>query len=125
MLITLGSERAFSLIEILIVLAIIGILLTIAIPNLFRAEEATRKRATEIEMKGIIASMYSYRLSTYSLPRSLKTLVDEGYIKSNAMYDEWNTEYSFQVSGNKVVIKSAGPDKKFGTRDDIVVEEVF
>ncbi|MCX8096145.1 MAG: prepilin-type N-terminal cleavage/methylation domain-containing protein, partial [Spirochaetes bacterium] len=121
MLITLGSERAFSLIEILIVLAIIGILLTIAIPNLFRAEEATRKRATEIEMKGIIASMYSYRLSTYSLPRSLKTLVDEGYIKSNAMYDEWNTEYSFQVSGNKVVIKSAGPDKKFGTRDDIVV----
>lgn len=125
MLITLRNERAFSLIEILIVLAIIGILLTIAIPNLFRAEEATRKRATEIEMKGIIASMYSYRLSTYSLPRSLKTLVDEGYIKSNAMYDEWNTEYSFQVSGNKVVIKSAGPDKKFGTRDDIVVEEVF
>lgn len=125
MLITLRNERAFSLIEILIVLAIIGILLTIAIPNLFRAEEATRKRATEIEMKGIIASMYSYRLSTYSLPRSLKTLVDEGYIKSNAMYDEWNTEYSFQVSGNKIVIKSAGPDKKFGTRDDIVVEEVF
>lgn len=123
--IALGNERAFSLIEILIVLAIIGILLTIAIPNLFRAEEATRKRATEIEMRGIIASMYSYRLSTYSLPRNLKILVDEGYIKSNAMYDEWNTEYSFQTFGNRVVIKSAGPDKKFGTRDDIVVEEVF
>ncbi|MCX8029210.1 MAG: type II secretion system protein GspG [Brevinematales bacterium] len=121
----LKSKKAFSLVEILIVLAIIGILLTIAIPNLFKAEEATRKRATEIEMKGIIASIYNYRLSTYSLPKSLNELVKEGYLKSTALYDEWNTEYKFQSIGNKITITSAGPDKKFGTKDDIVLEEIF
>lgn len=119
------NSKAFSLVEILIVLAIIGILLTIAIPNLFKAEEATRKRATEMEMRGIIAAIYNYRLSTYSLPRNLKELVDEGYIKSTALYDEWNNEYKFEIKGNKITITSAGPDKKFGTKDDIIIEEIF
>lgn len=117
--------KAFSLVEILIVLAIIGILLTIAIPNLFKAEEAARKRATEMEIRGIIAAIYNYRLSTYSLPRSLKDLVDGGYIKSTAMYDEWNTEYKFETKGNKITIVSAGPDRRFATKDDIIVEETF
>lgn len=119
------NTRGFSLIEILIVLAIIGILLTIAIPNLFKAEEATRKRATELEMRGIIASTYNYRLATYSLPRDLKELVKEGYIKSSALQDEWNNPYKFEVKNNKITIISAGPDRKFGTKDDIIVEESF
>lgn len=123
--IKISNHKAFSLIEILIVLAIIGILLTIAIPNLFKAEEATRKRATEIEMRGIIASIYNYRLANYSLPKSLRDLVNEGYIKSSALTDEWGTEYKFEVKGNKVIITSAGPDKKFNTKDDIVIEETF
>lgn len=123
--IKISNQKAFSLIEILIVLAIIGILLTIAIPNLFKAEEATRKRATEIEMRGIIASIYNYRLANYSLPKSLRDLVNEGYIKSSALTDEWGTEYKFEVKGNKVIITSAGPDKKFNTKDDIVIEETF
>lgn len=118
-------SNAFSLVEILIVLAIIGILLTIAIPNLFKAEEATRKRATEMEIRGIISAIYSYRLATYQLPKSIKQLVDEGYLKSSALKDEWDTEYKFEVKGNKITITSAGPDKKFGTRDDISVEESF
>ncbi|MGB9621422.1 MAG: competence type IV pilus major pilin ComGC [Brevinematia bacterium] len=119
------ENRAFSLVEILIVLAIIGILLTIAIPNLFKAEEATRKRATEMEIRGIISAIYSYRLATYQLPKSIKQLVDEGYLKSSALTDEWGTEYNFQVKGNKIMITSAGPDKKFNTKDDITIEESF
>ncbi|MGC8964887.1 MAG: competence type IV pilus major pilin ComGC [Brevinematia bacterium] len=119
------ENRAFSLVEILIVLAIIGILLTIAIPNLFKAEEATRKRATEMEIRGIISAIYSYRLATYQLPKSIKQLIDEGYLKSSALTDEWGTEYNFQVKGNKIMITSAGPDKKFNTKDDITIEESF
>ncbi|MEN2997595.1 MAG: prepilin-type N-terminal cleavage/methylation domain-containing protein [Brevinematia bacterium] len=119
------NSKGFSLVEILIVLAIIGILLTIAIPNLFKAEEATRKRATEMEIRGIIAAIYNYKLATYSLPKSLRDLVDGGYIKSSALYDEWNSEYKFETRGNKIVIVSPGPDRKLGTKDDISVEEIF
>jgi type II secretion system protein G len=119
------GEYGYSLVEILIVLAIIGILLTIAIPNLFKAEEAAKKRATEMEMRGIIAAIYNYRLANYSLPSSLKILVDEGYIKSEALKDEWGTDYKFSLANNEITITSAGPDKKFGTKDDIVIKEKF
>jgi type II secretion system protein G len=119
------GDYGYSLVEILIVLAIIGILLTIAIPNLFKAEEAAKKRATEMEMKGIMASIYNYRLANYSLPNSLKILVDEGYIKSEALTDEWGTEYKFSLVNNEITIISAGADKKFGTKDDIVLKEKF
>ena len=119
------SEYGYSLVEILIVLAIIGILLTIAIPNLFKAEEAAKKRATEMEMRGIIAAIYNYRLANYSLPNSLKVLVDEGYIKSEALKDEWGTDYKFSLVNNEITVVSAGPDRKFGTKDDITLREKF
>ena len=119
------GEYGYSLVEILIVLAIIGILLTIAIPNLFKAEEAAKKRATEMEMRGMIAAIYNYRLANYSLPSSLKVLVDEGYIKSEALKDECGTDYKFSLANNEITITSAGPDKKFGTKDDIVIKEKF
>ncbi len=119
------EEYGYSLVEILIVLAIIGILLTIAIPNLFKAEEAAKKRATEMEMRGIIAAVYNYRLANYSLPNSLKVLVDEGYIKVDALKDEWGTDYKFSLVNNELTIISAGADRKFGTKDDIVIREKF
>ncbi len=122
---SLRENSGFSLIEILIVLSIIGILLTIAIPNLFKAEESARKRATEIEMRGVISSLYTYRLANYSLPKSLEDLISEGYIKKEALEDEWGTKYQYSITGNTVILKSAGADKKLNTKDDITMIEKF
>src|SRR4028119_1379428 len=51
---TMGNaRRAFSLIEIMIVVLIIGILLAIAVPNFVRAREASRAKACVSNLKQI------------------------------------------------------------------------
>lgn len=65
---TLKSQSGFSLIELMIVVAIIGILATIAIPNFTRFQA----RAKQSEAKGNLAGIYS---------------------AEKAFYAEWNTYY--------------------------------
>jgi hypothetical protein len=36
--------------------------------------------------------------------------------------DPWGSEYAFASDGGSVEIRSAGPDRKLGDADDLVVE---
>lgn len=47
------SRRAFTLVEIMIVVLIIGILLAIAVPNFVRARESSRRKACIANLKQI------------------------------------------------------------------------
>ena len=54
-----GSERGFSLIELMIVVAIIGILATIALPNF----QKFQRRARQSEAKGMLSGIYTAQKS--------------------------------------------------------------
>jgi prepilin-type N-terminal cleavage/methylation domain-containing protein len=55
-------ERGFSLIELLIVVAIIGIIAAIAIPNLLKSQQAARETAAVTEVQTIGKSQVLYSL---------------------------------------------------------------
>jgi prepilin-type N-terminal cleavage/methylation domain-containing protein len=55
----LGSEKGFSLIELMIVVAIIGILATIALPNF----QKFQRRARQSEAKGMLSGIYTAQKS--------------------------------------------------------------
>jgi prepilin-type N-terminal cleavage/methylation domain-containing protein len=52
---TLNNEKGFSLIELMIVVAIIGILATIAVPNFNRMQA----KAKQSEAKGLLSNVYT------------------------------------------------------------------
>ena len=50
------ERRGFTLVEIMIVIAIIGLLLAVAIPNFIRAREVSQARACQSNMKNLIGA---------------------------------------------------------------------
>jgi prepilin-type N-terminal cleavage/methylation domain-containing protein len=57
-------KRAFTLIEIMIVVLIIGILLAIAVPNFVRAREASRAKACTANLKQIDSASEQWAMDT-------------------------------------------------------------
>lgn len=62
------SRKAFTLIELLIVVAIIGILAAIAVPNFLNAHTRAQIAKAESEMKTIITALESYRIDNNLYP---------------------------------------------------------
>lgn len=83
----MAAKRAFTLIELLIVVAIIGILAAIAIPNFLQAQVRAKVARAQSEMKTVATALEVYHVDHseypwieqnpgYDIPRVLTTPID-------------------------------------------------
>jgi len=75
-------QAGFTLIELIIVVAIIGILAVIAVPMLRDAPLRAREAALKTNLHVMRESIDQYFADKAHYPASLETLVEEGYIRA-------------------------------------------
>jgi len=118
------ARRAFSLMEITLVLAIIGVLMAVAAVNIVGAAKRANVRATEASLETIGSALDSYFLENGSAyPPDLRALVEGEFLEPSGMTDAWNNDFYYvptQTSqGDPYQLLSGGPDGQVGTEDDI------
>ena len=91
--------RGFTLIELLIVVSIIGIIASIAIPNMLSATQKSRQKATMSDMKTIGTAIEMYMTDYYQAPEDLSfgsNSIREFYIKKIPASDFWGNDWEYQ-----------------------------
>ena len=77
-----NSHRGFTLIEMLVVMAIIATLLTIAVPRYFRSLERSRETVLRQDLAALRESIDKFYGDTGKFPETLTTLVEQHYLRA-------------------------------------------
>ena len=78
---SLPRHAGFTLVELMIVMAIIGILATLAIPSYITAIKHARESVLKEDLHVMRAAIDSYTMDKQKAPQSLDDLVTDGYLK--------------------------------------------
>jgi general secretion pathway protein G len=76
-----GGERGFTLVEIMVVISIIVILLSMALPIYSRSLKRAREDALKRNLETLNEMIDQYTLDKQKAPQSLHDLVSAGYLK--------------------------------------------
>ena len=77
-----GRRRGFTLVELLVVMAIIATLLTIAVPRYFRSLQRSREAVLQQDLTAMRESIDKYYGDTGKYPQTLAVLVEKRYLRS-------------------------------------------
>lgn len=89
------NEKGFTLIELVVVIAIIGILAAVVAPQAFKAIDKSRVAAAESDLKAIKSAVINYYTDTSEWPETAETQ-DEAtntFVTGNNLPSTWNGPY--------------------------------
>ncbi|RYZ63853.1 MAG: type II secretion system protein GspG [Proteobacteria bacterium] len=128
------NTQAFTLTELLIVIAILGMLATFVGGTVINKFNRAKVDSTKIQIKnlGVVLDDFRRECGFYptgdqgldalihkpSTGRECKNYDPEGYMKNKSIpKDAWTNDFIYESDGNKYVIRSMGSDGKEGGED--------
>jgi len=120
-------RSGFTLIEVLLVVAILGILAGVVVGSFAGKQKRAMISATRASIAAVCTALDMYEVDTGRYPASLNGLRDNdgapnwngAYVKSQ-LVDAWSTPFNYAPQGETgYKVTSAGPDLSMGSIDDI------
>lgn len=121
------GERGFTLLELLVVLAIMGMLAAIIAPQVIKYLGTSKTATAKIQIQNVMAALELYRLDVGRYPsgqEGLQALVtapptapnwNGPYLKKDtALTDPWGAKYIYQIPGQhgEVDVFTLGQDQQ-------------
>ena len=123
----LQRDDGFTLIEILVVMAIIAMLAVMVAPNLFNQQAGAMRDVARTEISTLEAALDIYRLDVGEYPDSLDGLMEDDtdraswngpYLRRAVPTDPWDNEYVYEGNGREFTLISYGADGMSGGEED-------
>jgi general secretion pathway protein G len=114
----LARNKGFTLIEIMVVIAIIGLIATLVVPGVMNRLDEAKIQTTKAKMANLKQIIGQYRLQNNQVPDTLVELLQEDprnfndpWAEPNLILDAWENEFRYdKQSSRKFVIISLGGD---------------
>ena len=132
----LKNRKGMTLIEIMIVLAIIGSIAALLLPNITGQLDKSKVKEARIQMTQIVNALSMYYTDCGKYPAALEGLAKadancsnwgpEPYFKKS-LKDPFGAEFVYEIDGSEYSLKSLGKDKKpggSGYDKDITLEDL-
>ena len=94
-----SSDRGFTLLELLIVVTIILIIATIAIPSLLRSRQSSQENAAVAQLRNINTAEVTYLISNQGSYGTIPQLITQGLL---------DARFSGSISGYNFAITASG-----------------
>lgn len=106
-------QRGFTLMELLVVLAILGLLMSLVGPQVLNQLGGAKTKTAAIQIKDLEQAMEMYKLDVGRFPNNtegLQALVTKPgsatgwngpYLKGDIPLDPWNREYHYKYPGDR------------------------
>jgi prepilin-type N-terminal cleavage/methylation domain-containing protein len=98
---SMKNKKGFSLLELLIVVAIILIIATIAIPSLLRSRQAAQESSAVAQVRTVNTAEVTYLSSNGGSYGSIPELITQGFLDSR---------FAGSVSGYTFLVQASGSD---------------
>ncbi len=126
------KDQGFTLLEILIVVSIMSVIATIAIPSLLHAMDRSRQGSTVADLRVIGDAMERYAVENFTYPvvdkyEELRPELEPDYLKKLPTHDGWKNSFVLAVEeeGKSYTLRSLGKDGKLQESELMEVSHDF
>lgn len=109
-------QKGFSLIELMIVVAVIALLVTLGLYGANRSRASARDVARKQNIKGLAAGLTRYASDQETYPENLVALVSSGYLQELPP-DPSDHEYTFDSASGCVSVQMESSSKYFAYQE--------